>query len=100
MGSYAPQFKEISAAYEVLGDAKKRSTYDEGGMEALKEGSGGPRSSARDVFDMFFGGGRRANREKRTRDMVHPLRVGVAGTTTTGLLVCVCVCVCTAGGTG
>lgn len=71
------KFKEISAAYEVLGDAKKRSTYDEGGMEALKEGSGGPRSSARDVFDMFFGGGRRANREKRTRDMVHPLRVAL-----------------------
>lgn len=49
--------------------------YDEGGEEALKEGRGGARSgrSARDIFDMFTGG--RPEREDRTRDMVHPIRV-------------------------
>ena len=28
-----------------------------------------------DIFDMFFGGGHRGSREKRTKDMVYPLRV-------------------------
>jgi hypothetical protein len=27
-----------------------------------------------DIFDMFFGGGHRGTREKRTKDMVYPLR--------------------------
>ena len=52
------QFKEISYAYEVLSDSKKRKIYDEGGDQALKEGGGsGSGHSAFDVFDMFFGGG-------------------------------------------
>jgi molecular chaperone DnaJ len=32
------KFKEISAAFEVLGDAKKRALYDEFGPEALRSG--------------------------------------------------------------
>ncbi len=32
-----------------------------------------------DIFDMFFGGGGRGRREKRTKDMIHPLRVSEEG---------------------
>ena len=53
------QFKEISHAYEVLSDEKKRQIYDEGGEQALKEGGGGGHGGNNpfDIFDMFFGGG-------------------------------------------
>ena len=69
------QFKQIAQAYEILSDEKKRKIYDEGGEEALKEGGSGFKAhSAMDIFDMFFGGGGR-RREKRTKDMVYPLKV-------------------------
>jgi DnaJ-class molecular chaperone len=72
---YYSQFKQIAQAYEILSDEKKRKTYDEGGEEALKEGGSGFKAhSAMDIFDMFFGGGAR-RREKRTKDMVYPLKV-------------------------
>src|SRR5947207_10259444 len=32
------QFKEVNRAYDVLGDAKKRSLYDEFGEDGLREG--------------------------------------------------------------
>ena len=32
------QFKEISYAFEVLSDENKKRVYDQGGIEALKEG--------------------------------------------------------------
>ena len=61
----------------MLADEKKRQLYDEGGEEALKEGGLGGHSSPMDIFDMFFGGGRRRRdaRERRGRDTVHALRV-------------------------
>ena len=72
---YCYQFKQIAQAYEILSDEKKRKIYDEGGEEALKEGGSGFKAhSAMDIFDMFFGGGGR-RREKRTKDMVYPLKV-------------------------
>jgi DnaJ homolog subfamily A member 2 len=50
------KFKEISIAYEVLSDDKKRAQYDRYGEDGLKEGgfSAGDPSS---LFEAFFGGG-------------------------------------------
>lgn len=74
------KFKEISMAFEVLSDAKKRKIYDEGGEQALKEG-GGPGEGGfsfhnpMDIFDMFFGGGGRQRGPRRGKDVVHQLGV-------------------------
>ena len=54
------QFKEISAAYEVLADPEKRQIYDEYGEDALKEGMGGGGggfgANPFDIFENLFGG--------------------------------------------
>jgi len=74
----AEKFKEISAAFEVLGDEKKRELYDRVGVEGLKEGHGGGEfHSPFDIFDMFFGGGRRRapGEKEKGKDTVHQLKV-------------------------
>jgi len=77
----AEKFKEISEAYEVLSDEKKRRMYDQFGADAVRGGmGGGPRGGAgfssmeealrtfmgafggaagggETIFDSFFGGG-------------------------------------------
>uniref|UniRef100_A0A8C2N0N0 DnaJ homolog subfamily A member 1 n=1 Tax=Cricetulus griseus TaxID=10029 RepID=A0A8C2N0N0_CRIGR len=70
------KFKQISQAYEVLADSKKRELYDKGGEQAIKEGrAGGGFGSPVDIFDMFFGGGGRMQRERRGKNVVHQLSV-------------------------
>jgi molecular chaperone DnaJ len=60
------KFKEVKEAYEVLGDPQKRSQYDQyGHTDPMGNGMGGGFGTQDfgfgDIFDMFFGGGRRAN---------------------------------------
>lgn len=76
------KFKNISAAFEILGDEKKRSIYDKYGEEGLKEGGGGEFHNPFDIFDMFFGGGggrsrRNPGEKMRGRDTVHQMKVSL-----------------------
>jgi len=51
------KFKEISEAYQILSDSKKRELYDNYGEDGLKnEDEMNMRSSPDDIFKMFFGG--------------------------------------------
>ena len=72
------QFKEISMAYEVLSDTKKRELYDRGGEKAIKEGGlESDRHNPMDIFDMFFGGGRRRQSRNKGKDVIHQLKVSL-----------------------
>jgi len=74
------KFKEISEAYEVLSDAQKKQAYDQfghagtqqggagfGGFEGFRTGGfgGGVEDLFGDIFEDFFGGGRRTRKGRR-----------------------------------
>ncbi|WP_019119955.1 molecular chaperone DnaJ [Brevibacillus massiliensis] len=66
----AEKFKEVKEAYDVLSDPQKKANYDRFGHQDPGQGFGGggfggfdasDMGGFGDIFDMFFGGGRRAN---------------------------------------
>jgi len=73
------KFKEINEAYEVLADKQKREIYDKFGKEGLSE-SGFHASDPFDFFSSFFGGGggRGHSGPRKTKDIHHPLYIGLA----------------------
>ena len=79
------KFKEISFAYEVLSDSKKRATYDKFGIKGMQEGGHDFSDFPADaLFSHLFGGGifggmgvggsMRGRRPQRGEDTVHPLK--------------------------
>ncbi|CAG9771401.1 unnamed protein product [Ceutorhynchus assimilis] len=80
------KFKEISYAYEILSDQKKRQLYDRVGLKGLQEGGGHEGFGGDDLFSHLFGGGLFGGfsgygggggmrRRQRGEDTVHPLKV-------------------------
>jgi len=52
------KFREITEAYEILGDKEKRVIYDSSGIGAVRKMGQGGEGQGGSPFDMFFGGGR------------------------------------------
>jgi DnaJ family protein A protein 2 len=72
------QFKEMSAAAEILMDEEKRKVYDEYGLEGLEEGGGGGGGGMDDILSMFMGGGGRRQRgPQKGEDIVHPIKASL-----------------------
>ena len=74
-GGDLEKFKEVQKAFDVLGDEKKRTSYDDYGEEGLEKGGGG---GPTDIFDMFGGGRSRRSQNsgiKKGEATTHPLKV-------------------------
>lgn len=79
------KFKEITEAYEILGDEQKRANYDRFGHNAPNYGAGGGFGSEGfgdmgdlgSIFDMFFGGSRpgRKNGPQKGNDLQYEMEI-------------------------
>ncbi|MGZ4032305.1 MAG: molecular chaperone DnaJ [Tumebacillaceae bacterium] len=75
------KFKEITEAYEVLSDADKRANYDRFGHADPNQYGGGGGGQGfgdfGDIFDMFFGGGGRQQRNgpQRGQDLQYQMQL-------------------------
>ena len=65
------KFKEVSEAYEILNNPKKRDIYDKFGYDALKEmnDSGNSQQQHHDIFEHMFGS-RQNREEKKETDII------------------------------
>ncbi|NP_001079642.1 DnaJ (Hsp40) homolog, subfamily A, member 4, gene 2 S homeolog [Xenopus laevis] len=81
--SAGEKFKQISKAYEVLHDSRKREIYDHGGEDALSRNRTGCRNafdSPLDIFNLFFGGrGGRGHHQadRKGKSVAHHLPVSL-----------------------
>lgn len=78
------KFKEISVAYEVLSDEKKRKMYDTHGEKGINGEAGMDADHMNDIYSAFFGGGRRQEPSKPRVIQHHqsvPLEVFYCGKT-------------------
>lgn len=82
-GGNAEKFKEISKAYEILGDDEKRQLYNKYGEKGVESGGGGGGGDPSDLFASMFGGqqrggGRGQSRQRKGKDVLFRLQVTLA----------------------
>jgi len=81
------KFKEVNEAASILGDDNKRSQYDQFGSDGPQFQGGGTDfsgfdfsdfgTSFDDIFDTFFGGGRRRSTQRRGSDLRFDLEISL-----------------------
>lgn len=72
-GGDPEKFKEINAAYEVLGNPEKRELYDKYGIDGIRDGGAGGMDPFEHLFGGLFGGGRRGGGGKPQQKKVKPM---------------------------
>jgi len=71
------KFKEIGEAYDILMDTDKRAAYDRFGHGAFASGMGGAGGGGGGIFEQFFGGAQRTDKEGKQRgaDLRYDLQI-------------------------